>query len=108
MNEDHLLNCEVMLPRLQAMGYTGSSATLRAYVHTLRPRNVGRAPVIRYETKPGEQMQFDWAEFHYERALQRAQVLRVYRRARLFADAFCHICQALRYRNDAALSDRGF
>lgn len=66
INEDHLLNCEVMLPRLQAMGYTGSSATLRAYVHTLRPRNVGRAPVIRYETKPGEQMQYDWAEFHYE------------------------------------------
>ena len=26
----------------------------------------GRAPVIRYETKPGEQMQYDWAEFHYE------------------------------------------
>lgn len=66
INEDHLLNCEVMLPRLQALGYTGSSATLRAYVHTLRPRNVGRMPVIRYETKPGEQMQFDWGEFHYE------------------------------------------
>jgi transposase len=27
---------------------------------------VGRAPVIRYETQPGEQMQYDWAEFHYE------------------------------------------
>jgi len=66
INEDHLLNCEVMLPRLQALGYTGSSATLRAYVHTLRPRNVGRPPVMRYETKPGEQMQYDWAEFHYE------------------------------------------
>lgn len=66
INEDHLLNCEVMLPRLQAMGYTGSSATLRAYVHTVRPRNVGQMPVIRYETKPGEQMQYDWGEFHYE------------------------------------------
>jgi transposase len=66
INEDHLLNCEVMLPRLQAMGYTGSAATLRAYVHTVRPRNVGRMPVIRYETKPGEQMQYDWGEFHYE------------------------------------------
>ncbi|HET8846907.1 MAG TPA: IS21 family transposase [Ktedonobacteraceae bacterium] len=66
INEDHLLNCEVMLPRLQAQGYTGSSATLRAYVQTLRPRNVGRMPVIRYETKPGEQMQYDWGEFHYE------------------------------------------
>jgi transposase len=66
INEDHLLNCEVMLPRLQAMGYSGSSATLRAYVHTLRPQNVGRAPIQRYETKPGEQMQYDWGEFHYE------------------------------------------
>jgi transposase len=66
VNEDHLLNCETMLPRLQELGYTGSSSTLRAYVHTLRPRNVGRAPVMRYETKPGEQMQYDWAEFHYE------------------------------------------
>jgi transposase len=66
INEDRLLNCEVMLPRLQAMGYTGSAATLRAYVHTVRPQNVGRTNVIRYETKPGEQMQYDWAEFHYE------------------------------------------
>ena len=63
INEDHLLNCEVMLPRLQALGYTGSGSTLRAYVHTVRPRNVGHAPVMRYETKPGEQMQYDWAEF---------------------------------------------
>ena len=66
INEDHLLNCEVMLPRLQEMGYQGSSSTLRAYVHTMRPRNIGRAPVMRYETKPGEQMQYDWGEFHYE------------------------------------------
>jgi transposase len=66
INEDHLLNCEVMLPRLQEMGYTGSAATLRAYVHPLRPQNVGRTNVIRYETKPGEQMQYDWGEFHYE------------------------------------------
>jgi transposase len=66
INEDHLLNCEMMLPRLQAMSYTGKSSTLRAYVHTLHPRTVGQAPMMRYETKPGEQMQFDWAEFHYE------------------------------------------
>lgn len=66
INEDHLLNCEAMLPRLQAQGYTGSSATLRAYVQTLRPKNVGQTNVIRYETKPGEQMQYDWGEFHYE------------------------------------------
>lgn len=66
INEDHLLNCEVMLPRLQTLGYTGSSSTLRAYVHTIRPQNNGQPPVMRYETKPGEQMQYDWGEFHYE------------------------------------------
>src|SRR5579871_1922791 len=66
INEDHLFNCEVMFPRLRDLGYMGSAATLRAYVHTLRPKNVGRLPVIRYETQPGEQMQFDWGEFHYE------------------------------------------
>jgi hypothetical protein len=48
------------------MGYTGSKSTLRAYVHANRPNTTGRAPVIRYETKPGEQMQYDWGEFHYE------------------------------------------
>jgi len=28
----------------------------------------GHAPVQRYETKPGEQVQFDWGEFVYEEA----------------------------------------
>ena len=64
--EDHLLNCETMYPRLQELGYTGSRSLLRAYVHTLRPQNVGRVPVMRFETKPGEQMQYDWGEFHFE------------------------------------------
>jgi transposase len=66
MTEDHLYNCETMLPRLQTQGYTGSLSLLKAFVHTLRPRQVGHHPIIRYETKPGEQMQFDWGEFHYE------------------------------------------
>src|SRR5213080_85658 len=64
--QDHLYNCETMLPRLQAQGYTGSVSTLKAFVQTLRPSKVGQHPVMRYETKPGEQMQFDWGEFHYE------------------------------------------
>src|SRR5215471_21634411 len=66
INEDHLLNCEGMFPRLQEQGYTGSNSTLRAYVHTIRPRTVGQQPVMRYETKPGEQMQYDWGEVRYE------------------------------------------
>jgi transposase len=65
--QDHLYNCEVMLPRLQAQGYTGSLATLKAFVHSLRPGKMGQHPIQRYETKPGEQMQYDWGEFHYEK-----------------------------------------
>ncbi len=66
MQEDHLYNCETMLERLREQGYRGNGTILRAYVHPLRPRNVGHPPLIRYETKPGEQMQYDWGEFHYE------------------------------------------
>ena len=67
MQEDHLYNCETMLPRLQEQGYRGSLSTLKAYVQGLRPPKAGHAPVLRYETKPGEQMQYDWGEFHYEK-----------------------------------------
>ena len=66
MQEDHLYNCETMVERLHEQGYRGNGTILRAFVHPLRPRNVGHPPVIRYETKPGEQMQYDWGEFHYE------------------------------------------
>lgn len=66
MTEDHLYNCETMLPRLQELGYSGSVSTLKVFVQELRPGKAGHHPVIRYETKAGEQMQFDWGEFHYE------------------------------------------
>ncbi len=66
IREDHCDNCEAMLPRLLGMGYTGSLSVLKAFVHPLRPQARGSAPVIRYETKPGEQVQFDWGEFKYE------------------------------------------
>ena len=66
ITEDHCYNCEAMLPRLLEMGYTGSLSVLKAFVHPLRPEACGCAPVIRYETKPGEQVQFDWGEFKYE------------------------------------------
>ncbi len=66
MKEDHCYNCEAMLPRLQALGYTGSLSVLKAFVHPLRPAAGGHYPVQRFETKPGEQVQFDWGEFKYE------------------------------------------
>ena len=64
--EDHCTNCEVLFERLQKLGYTGGISILKEYVHPLRSTVVGHAPVQRYETKPGEQVQFDWGEFVYE------------------------------------------
>ncbi len=66
MQEDHCYNCEAMLPRLLERGYTGSLSVLKAFVHPLRPPQAGHAPVQRFETQPGEQVQFDWGEFKYE------------------------------------------
>ena len=66
IEEDHCYNCEAMLPRLLAVGYKGSLSVLKAFVHPLRPPQAGHYPVIRYETKPAEQVQFDWGEFKYE------------------------------------------
>ncbi len=66
IKEDHLYNCATMLPRLRAVGYTGSGTLLRQFVHDLRPPAQGHHPVRRYETAPGEQLQFDWAEFRYD------------------------------------------
>lgn len=66
VREDHLLNCVTMLERLRPLGYTGGVSQLKAFVAPLRPPKAGRHPIRRYETAPGEQMQFDWGEFRYE------------------------------------------
>lgn len=54
MEQDHLYNCETMLLRLQAQGYS-SLSTLKAFVHGLRPSKAGHYLVLRYETKRGNQ-----------------------------------------------------
>jgi len=64
--EDHLYNCQTMFVRLQAVGYTGGISILKDFVHPFRPARAGHRPVRRYETAPGDQLQFDWAEFAYE------------------------------------------
>jgi transposase len=65
--DDHQYNCETLVRRLQALGYTGKTTLVKDFVRPLRPRRAGQRPVVRYETKPGEQLQFDWGEFVYER-----------------------------------------
>jgi transposase len=75
VQQDHLYNCETMLQRLREQGYSGKGTILRDFVRPLRPRNVGHQPVMRYETKAGEQMQYDWGEFVYE---QQGQAHKLY------------------------------
>lgn len=41
-----MYNCETMLPRLQAQGYTGSLSTLKVFVHGLRPPKGGNPNYI--------------------------------------------------------------
>ncbi len=61
------MNCETMRVRLQPLGYTGRIRILKDFVRPVRPPAVAACrPVIRYETKPGEQLQCDWGEFVYE------------------------------------------
>jgi transposase len=67
LRNDHLYNCETMLERLQAQGYTGGITILKDFVQPYRVGTAGHQPVVRYETQPGEQLQFDWGEFLYER-----------------------------------------
>jgi transposase len=50
----------VLLRELRERGYTGGYTMLKALVATLKPKEAA-APIVCFETGPGEQMQVDWA-----------------------------------------------
>ena len=61
---DHLLkenvwNAMVILREIQADGYPGQISILRDYIRPKRALRPGRA-TVRFETKPGQQLQSDW------------------------------------------------
>lgn len=60
----HILNCEVLLRKIEEQGYTGGRTILKDYVQTIRPTRQPAA-VTRYETGPGEQAQVDFGEVKY-------------------------------------------
>jgi transposase len=55
-----LIPATVLLAECRERGYAGSYTMLKAFVASLRPA-VPPAPLVRFETEPGEQMQVDWA-----------------------------------------------
>jgi len=50
----------VLLGELRERGYAGGYTTVKVFVASLKPMAV-KAPAVRFETGPGEQMQVDWA-----------------------------------------------
>jgi transposase len=54
-------NAVVILREIQAEGYMGEISLVRKYIHPKRVLRPSRA-TVRFETKPGEQMQSDWGE----------------------------------------------
>jgi len=60
--ETHGLSAVRLLEEIRPMGYSGSIATLRRYLHSLKEKVVRqRKLTVRFETPPGRQAQADWA-----------------------------------------------
>jgi transposase len=70
---DGVWNTMVILREIQAGGYCGSKTILREYVQPKRVLRPGKA-TVRFETKPGEQLQSDWGEVTVEVAEQETKV----------------------------------
>ena len=61
VTEDHCTNCEVMLVRLQKLGYVGAISILKEDVASAASCGGGpRASPALCAPWPGEQVQFDW------------------------------------------------
>lgn len=53
----------VILQRINAKGFDGQITIVRDFLRQLRGQRKTRQPFIRFETKPGEQIQIDWGHF---------------------------------------------
>jgi transposase len=70
-------NAVVIFRELQAAGYDGGYTMVRQYVapkRVLRGQQLASRATVRFETKPGEQLQSDWGEMVVELAGQATKV----------------------------------
>lgn len=63
--EDGLRSAPAIMSRIVPLGYQGKETLIRNYVRSISPLNKEEKIKLRYETKPGDQMQFDWGSFAY-------------------------------------------
>lgn len=56
----------VLWREIAARGFRGTERAVQRFVKELKPAPVA-APVVRFETEPGDQMQLDWIEFRKTR-----------------------------------------
>lgn len=66
-------NAMVIFRAIEAEGYDGSTTILREYIAPKRALRPGRA-TVRFETRPGQQMQSDWAEISVQLGGERVKV----------------------------------
>lgn len=63
LEQDPDVKAPVVLQRLQDKGFEGKITIVRDFLKKLRGQIKYRKPFIRFESRPGEQMQIDWGHF---------------------------------------------
>jgi transposase len=63
LEKDPEVKAPVLLQRLQQEGFDGKITILRDCLRRLRGRQRQPTPFIRFESRPGQQMQIDWGHF---------------------------------------------
>ena len=59
-----MIPATVLFREITALGYAGGYTLVKVFVRGLRPAP-RPDPVVRFETKPGEQMQADWSTINH-------------------------------------------
>lgn len=63
VKENPDIKATVIHQRIREKGFDGEITIIRLYLQTIRREIASREPFIRFESKPGEQMQVDWGHF---------------------------------------------
>jgi transposase len=63
LNDDPQVKATVIFQHLHQQRFDGEITILRNYLRKVRGKTKRREPFIRFESKPGEQMQIDWGHF---------------------------------------------